>query len=127
MTNEQINISKGRKITGWILVGITSALFIMSAVMKLMGGEELAANFAKIGLDGKQMLIGTGELLATILFIIPRTSSLGVLLLTAHMGGAIVVHMAQGEMYIAQVIILLLLWLANWFRNPEMFASFTKK
>ncbi|MES2139292.1 MAG: DoxX family protein [Bacteroidota bacterium] len=127
MTNEQNNISKGRKITSWILVGIIGALFIMGGVMKLMGGEELAANFAKIGLDGKQMLIGTGELLAAILFIIPRTSSLGVLLLSAHMGGAIVVHMAQGEMYIVQVIVLLLLWLTNWFRNPEMFASFTKK
>ena len=80
MTNEQNNISKGRKITGWILVGLMGALFIMSASMKLIGGEELAANFSKFGLDGKQMLIGVGELIAAILFVIPKTSSLGVLL-----------------------------------------------
>jgi hypothetical protein len=72
------------------------------------------------------MLIGGGELIAAILFIIPRTSSLGVLLLSSHMGGAIVVHMGQGEPYSFQAIILVLLWVANWLRNPEMFASFNK-
>ncbi len=127
MTNEQNNISKGRKITGWIMVGLMGALFIMSASMKLIGGEELAANFAKFGLDGKQMLIGAGELIAAILFLIPKTSSLGVLLLSAHMGGAIATHMEHGEMYMPQAIILLVVWIANWLRNPEMLASFTKK
>ena len=127
MTNEQKNISKGRKITGWILVGLLGALFIMSASMKLIGGEEIAANFAKYGLDGKQILIGVGELIAAILFVIPKTSSLGVLLLSAHMGGAIATHMEHGEMYILPAIILLVVWIANWLRNPEMLASFTKK
>lgn len=123
MTTE---LSKGRKITGWILVGLMGALFAMSASMKLMGGEEMAANFAKWGLDGKLMLIGAGELIAAILFVIPRTSSLGVLLLSAHMGGAIATHMEHGEMYIPQAVMLLVVWIANWLRNPEMLASFNK-
>ena len=127
MTSEQNNISKGRKITGWILVGLMGILLILSASMKLIGGEEVAANFAKFGLNGKQMLIGTGELIAAILFIIPKTSSLGILLLSAHMGGAIATHMEHSEMYMPQAIMLLILWIANWLRNPEMLASFTKK
>lgn len=124
---ETTPMSKTRKITAWISVGLMSALFIMSASMKLMGGAEMATNFAKWGLDGKLMLIGTGELIAVILFLIPRTSSLGVLLLTAHMGGAIVTHMSNGETFIPQAIMLLLVWVANYLRNPEMLASFTKK
>jgi len=119
-------MSKGRKITGWVLVGLMGALFIMSASMKLMGAEEIATNFAKWGLDGKLMLIGIGELIAAILFIIPRTSSLGVLLLSAHMGGAIATHMEHGEMFIPQAIMLLVVWVANYLRNPEMLASFNK-
>lgn len=119
--------SKARKITAWILVGLMSALFIMSASMKLMGGAEMATNFAKWGLDGKLMLIGTGELIAAILFLIPRTSSLGVLLLSTHLGGAIATHMEHGEMFFPQAIMLLLVWVANYLRNPEMLASFTKK
>ena len=90
-------MSKTRKITAWILVGLMSALFIMTATMKLTAGAdaEIAKNFVKWGLDGKLMLIGTGELIAAILFLIPRTSSLGVLLLSAHLGGAIVTHMSN--------------------------------
>lgn len=86
---ETKEFSKGRKITGWILVGLMGALFVMSAFMKLMAGAdaEIAQNFVKWGLDGKLMLIGIGELIAAILFVIPKTSSLGVLLLSAHLGG----------------------------------------
>ena len=122
-------MSKTRKITAWIFVGLMSALFIMSATMKLMAGAdvEIAKNFVKWGLDGKLMLIGTGELIAAILFLIPRTSSLGVLLLSAHLGGAIVTHMSNAEMFVPQSIMLLLVWVANYLRNPEMLASFTKK
>tara|TARA_R110002072_G_scaffold238939_1_gene396659 strand:+ start:58688 stop:59062 length:375 start_codon:yes stop_codon:yes gene_type:complete len=123
---ETKELSKGRKIGAWILVGLMGALFIMSASMKLIGAEELTVNFEKWGLDGKLMLIGVGELIVAILFIIPKTSSLGVLLLSAHLGGAIVTHMANGEMFIPQAIMLLVVWLANWLRNPEMLASFNK-
>ena len=122
-------MSKKRKVINWIFVGIMSALFIMSATMKLMAGAdaEIAKNFVKWGLDGKLMLIGMGELIAAILFLIPRTSSLGVLLLSAHLGDAITTHMEHGEMFIPQAIMLLLVWVANYLRNPEMLASFTKK
>ncbi|MBD3631315.1 DoxX family protein [Cyclobacterium sp.] len=123
-TNE---MSKTRKISAWILVGLMGALFVMSASMKLMGSEEMSANFSKWGLDGKLMLIGIGELIAAIFFIIPKTSSLGVLLLSAHLGGAIVTHMSNDEMFIPQTVMLLVVWVANYLRNPEMLASFSKK
>ena len=63
-------MSKSRKITAWILVGLMSALFIMSALMKLTAGvdSETAKNFAKFGLEGKGSLIGMGELISAILF-----------------------------------------------------------
>lgn len=121
-------LSKGRKITGWILVGLMGALFVMSASMKLMAGAdaEIAQNFAKWGLDGKLMLIGIGELIVAVLFVIPKTSSLGVLLLSAHLGGAIATHMQHGEMFIPQAVMLLVVWVANYLRNPEMLSSFSK-
>ncbi|SDM97377.1 DoxX-like family protein [Daejeonella rubra] len=122
-------MSKKRKIINWTFVGLMSALFIMSAIMKLMAGAdaEIAVNFVKWGLEGKLMLIGMGELIAAILFLIPRTSSLGVLLLSAHLGGAIATHMEHGEMFIPQAVMLLLVWVANYLRNPEMLSSFFQK
>lgn len=126
MTNTQKNISKGRKIAAWILTGLLSALFIMSATMTLIGGKEIIAGFAKYGLEGKQILIGTGELISALLFIIPRTSSIGVLLISGYMGGAIATHMEHGEMFMPQAILLVVIWFAYWLRNPEMLASFNK-
>ncbi|MBK7819285.1 MAG: hypothetical protein IPJ60_18430 [Sphingobacteriaceae bacterium] len=43
-------MSKTRKITTWILVGLMSALFIMSATMKLTAGAD--AEIAKNLLNG---------------------------------------------------------------------------
>lgn len=126
---EPIKLSKAKKTITWILVGLMSALFILSATMKLMASAdvEIAKNFVKWGLEGKLMLIGIGELVAALLFLIPRTSSLGVLLLSAHLGGAIVTHMSNTEMFVPQVIMLLLVWFANYLRNPEMLGSFKKE
>lgn len=119
-------ISKVRKITGWILAGLLTALLAMSAIGKLTGGEEITANFEKWGLGSKLMLIGFGELIAVILFIVPKTSSLGVLLLSAHMGGAIATHMEHGDMFIPQTIILVVIWITAWVRDPDTFISFRK-
>jgi hypothetical protein len=127
MINNKNDITKGRKIAGWILAGILGTIFIMSASMKFLGGEKIAEGLTKYGLDGKVLLIGSGELISVILYLISRTSSLGVLLLSAYMGGAIATHMEHGEMYLVQSVILLVIWISHWLRNPEMLSSFSKK
>ena len=71
--------SKTRKIAAWVIIGLVGALVIMSATMKLTHAEELVTNFTKWGLIDNLTFIGIGELIFIILFIIPRTSSLGFL------------------------------------------------
>ncbi len=119
---------KKRKIVSWTLIGLVSAFLLMSSVIKLMAGAdaEIALNFVTWGLADWMKIIAVGELVSVILFVIPKTSSLGVLLLSAHFGGVIATHMGNGESLIIQVVILLLIWVANYFRNPEMLSSFTK-
>lgn len=116
--------SKGRRIAAWTLTGLLTALFIFSAVMKLAGAQQAAEMFEKWGLKGQLMLIGSGELISALLFLIPRTNSLGLLLLSAYMGGAIVTHMQHGEPYIIPSVVLLLVWVAGYLRHPEVLQSF---
>lgn len=120
--------SKARRIASWIIVGLITALLLFSGIGKIMASgdpeAEMYQNFARWGLEGKLLLIAAGEILAALLFVIPRTSSLGTLLLTAHFGGAIATHMEHGESYGFVVILLLLVWIATFLRNPEMFGSF---
>jgi hypothetical protein len=119
--------SKARRITAWILTGLITLLFIFSAVMKFLRPPEVMAAVGKWNLTDELTMIGVGELVSGLLFFIPRTHSLGVLLLSAYMGGAIVTHMQNDEPYIVQSIFLLVIWIASYLRHPELLQSFRAK
>jgi uncharacterized membrane protein YphA (DoxX/SURF4 family) len=112
-----------RVIGGWTLTALLGCLFLASGVAKFVM-PDAKDNFEKMRLGDQLILIACGELLSAVLFLFPRTFSLGVLLLSGYMGGAIVVHMTKNESYLPQSIILLLIWLTAYLRHPEMFASF---
>jgi len=116
-------MSKGRKITGWVIAGLITAMLLFSATGKFMM-PEMADNFAKWGLAEWITIIAIGEIISAILFIIPKTNLFGAFLLSAHMGGAVVTHMSNGEPFIVQSVILVLVWTAAFVRNPELLAKF---
>ena len=116
--------SKGRRIAAWILTILISLLFIVSAIFKLIGPPEIIQATEKWGLKDHLILIAVGELVSALLFLIPRTHSLGVLLLSAYMGGAIVTHMQNAEPYYSQAVTLVLIWIAGYLRHPELLQSF---
>jgi hypothetical protein len=112
-----------RTIAGLVLHVLVAALMIFAGSAKLLGlfpPEVLA----KIGLGGQITLIGAGELASAILLLVPRTSSLGVLLTSSFWGGAICLHMSHGEPYVLQSVLLLLTWAGAYLRIPGMFSSF---
>lgn len=112
--------SKARRIVTWVLTGALSAMYLLSAVMKLTQNEAAVAGFADWGPGYDIRLIGAGELVSAVLFLIPRTNSLGVLLLSAYMGGAIATHMQWEQPYLVPSIFLVLVWVAGWLRNPRI-------
>jgi hypothetical protein len=58
--------------------------------------------------------LGVLELVLTVLYVIPRTSILGALLLTGYLGGAVAAHMRVGnpafEAYVFPTLVGALLW-----------------
>ena len=40
-------MNKNRKITGWVMAGLLTALLVMSASQKLLGNPEMVENFDK--------------------------------------------------------------------------------
>ena len=119
--------SKGRRIAAWILTGLLTLVFVGSAIAKLVRAAPVVEGMEKYGLRDHLLLIGVGELLSALLFFIPLTNSLGVLLLSAYLGGAIVTHMQNGEPYLVPSILLVLVWVAGYLRHPEMLQSFRAK
>lgn len=126
---------KTKKILGWVLAGLISAMLVFSAIAKLAGAAgPMMAHFGFT--ESETMMIGIGEFVSAILFLIPRTQSLGTLLLSAYMGGAIVAHMAAAvgsdelggediQSYVTPSIILIVIWVVSYIRNPKLFSSFT--
>lgn len=79
--------------------------------------------------EGEITLVAIGEILSVVLFLIPRTASLGTLLLSAYMGGAIATHMQAmppAESYLVPSIILIVIWIAAAIRVPDILLSFKK-
>ena len=117
---------KWMKTTGWILSGLLAVVFIGSAVAKLSGSAMIVKQFGELGLSNQVRLIGIGELTSAILFLIPLTHPLGVLLLSSYMGGAILAHMSHGKPYVLQSMFLVLIWTAGFLRRPQLFLDVPK-
>jgi len=73
------------------------------------------------GVGSWRIHIGIGELVSTIIFLLPKTSKYGLLLLSSYMGGAIVLHMSHSEDFIMESIILVFIWIGGMFRNYEYY------
>jgi hypothetical protein len=116
---------KWKNIAGLALHVVIGGMMLLAGSMKVMGlipDEEKA----KLGpLADQLLLIGTGEIVTAFLLVIPRTSSLGLLLTSAFWGGAICLHMRQGDAYATPAALLVLTWLGAWLRNPAILSSFT--
>ena len=111
-------------VGGWVLHGLIAGMMILAGSAKVLGffpPEEVA----KLGLSLPIQVIGAGELASAILLLIPRTSSLGLLLTSAFWGGAICLHMSKGELFVLQSALLLFTWVGGYLRVPGAFGSFT--
>lgn len=114
------------KAIGWTLHGLIGGLLIFAGSGKVFGfaPAPVVENMTKYGLGDKMVLIGAGELISTILLLIPRTRSLGLLLLSGFWGGVICIHMANGEDFVFPSVLLALTWLGGFLRDPRTLASF---
>jgi hypothetical protein len=79
----------------------------------------------KRGLGEQARLIGAGAILTALLLLIPRTSSLGILLASSFWGGAICIHIAHGETFFVQTVLLVLSWAGAYLHNPATLSSFS--
>jgi DoxX-like family len=115
-----------RMVGGWVLHGLIAGMMILAGTAKVFGlfpPEEVA----KLGLSLPIQVIGAGELASAILLLIPRTSSLGLLLTSGFWGGAICLHMSKAEPFVIQSVFLLSTWVGGYLRVPGTFGSFTAR
>jgi DoxX-like family len=95
-------ISKSRLWTGRILSTILVLFLLFDAIAKLLRLAPVLQAFDQLGWSRNLAIpLGIVLLACTLLYMIPNSSALGALLLTAYLGGAVATHLRAGEHFIS--------------------------
>jgi hypothetical protein len=123
-------ISRGQRITGWILSALIGAFLIFDGVFKIMSSEQAAQAAPQLGWPASTLpSLGWLLLLCTALYLVPRTSIGGALLLTGYLGGAVATHVRVDDPLLTHtlfpVYMGVALWIALALRSPAARAALT--
>ena len=108
----------------WVSYAVSALpvlMLLFSSIMKLAKPPSVVESFAHLGYDDSVALgLGLVELLCTLLYVTPRTSVLGAILLTGYLGGATATHLRIGEPYYMAVLLGILLWGGLFLRDERL-------
>ena len=113
--------SKHMLWVSYIMSTLPVLMLLFSGIMKLIKPPSVMEGFAHLGYDESVALgLGVVELLATLLYIIPRTSVLGAILLTGYLGGATATHLRIGEPFHMAILLGVFVWGGLYLRNERL-------
>lgn len=110
---------------GWGLTGLFTAFMLFDVGIKLARLPVVAETLRDLGWPADAgLMIGLLEGAALILYLVPRTSILGAILMTAILGGAVATHVRIGSPLVSHVLfgvyLGLFLWGGLWLRDPAL-------
>jgi hypothetical protein len=110
--------------TGRVLSALPVLMMVFSASMKLTHGAQVVEGWVgKAGYPlGALTPIGIVELTCVLLYVIPRTSVLGALFLTAYLGGAVATHVRVGESPVVPILVGVIAWAGLYLRDERLHA-----
>lgn len=116
-------VSNWSRIAGTVLHVLVGGLMLFACSGKAFGfaPPQVVSMLNEAGLGDSIRLIGAGGLVSALLLIVPRTTALGALAVSAYWGGAICLHMARHESYVLVSVLLALTWAGAVLRRPEAF------
>ncbi len=118
---ETVVIPKWQVLTGWVLSCLPLLAFLPSAAFKLVQPGEFLTEWSKTYPAATARPIGVVELACVILYFVPATRILGVILLTGYLGGAIATHVHAGEWnFVMPLLIGVILWGGLFLRDPRL-------
>lgn len=119
---------KGWLWTGRVLSSLATLFFAFDAIAKLFKPAPVVTATVGLGFPESEIVgIGITLLICTVLYVIPRTSILGAVLLTGYLGGAIAskvrIHAPLFDVCFA-VVFAGFVWSGLWLRDPRLRAVF---
>jgi DoxX-like family len=118
------SVSKKAFWAGIIIGALPTLMLLFSAVAKLAKPAGVVTEFTRLGYPENVILgIGILEIACTVVYIIPRVSVLGAILLTGYLGGAVATHVRIGDPLsnvLGPVIFGVLLWGGLYLRDQRL-------
>jgi len=116
--------SQRRQWAGRILTGLTASFLVMDGGMKLFKPPFVVQATVQMGYP-ESAIVGTGIVLLayTLLYLIPRFSILGAVLLTGYLGGAVATNVRAAQpMFntVFPVIVGCIVWGGLWLREARL-------
>lgn len=120
-STQTASASKKKLWAGFIMSALPVLMLLFSAVMKFVKPASVVEGFAHLGFpESLASSIGILEIACTIVYLIPQTSVLGAILLTAYLGGATVTHVRVGDPFWAPVLCGVLVWGGLFLRDDRL-------
>ena len=125
MTQTDLQTSKSTIWIGRIVSGLPALFLLVDGAMKLVKPTVVVEATTKLGYS-ESLIVPIGIILiaCTLLYLIPTTSVLGAILLTAYLGGAVATHVraAEGGVFpiIFPIIFGALLWLGLYLNDTRL-------
>ena len=114
-------MNKWKSLVSWIFTGIITLALTATAVMKIGHAPKMVEGLTRAGIPESAIVpIALLELGCLALYLIPRTTVLGAVLLTGYFGGAIVVHIIGKESVFPVFVIGMIVWGGIYFRIPTL-------
>jgi hypothetical protein len=111
--------------TGRTMGGIVILFMLMDSIFKFIVNEDVIKGTTDLGFQVHHLpIMGTLGLIATLLYILPRTEIIGALLLTGYWGGAIATHVRMDNPLFTHILfpvyLGVLAWGALWMKNERL-------
>jgi DoxX-like protein len=118
---QNVAVSKKMLWTGLIISALPVLLLVFSGVLKLIKPAVVVEEFARLGYP-ESLVVGIGilELSCTVVYLIPRSSVLGAILLTGYLGGAVATHVRIGDPFFNPIIPGILVWVGLFLRDNRL-------
>jgi hypothetical protein len=116
------SVSKKRLWAGRIVSAVMVLFLLFDSGLKVMKLAPAIEGTARLGYPTNLVLpIGIAELICVVLFVIPRTSILGAILLTGYLGGATATQVRlEDTWFFFPVVIGVLVWGGLFLRDERL-------
>jgi hypothetical protein len=119
-------VSNAIRWTGLVMSGLPALFLLVDGVMKLIKPAVVVDTTVQLGFPEPVILpLGVVLLACTALYVVPRTSVLGAILLTGYLGGAVATHVRVQDGVFPMVFPVIngaLLWGGLVLRTPRLAA-----